>query len=262
MFDLGLGPELKGTWLGDLTFLQRLLICFGGTILASIGIIFVKSGKRFGILPGKLLLRRDKRAPVLYLRSFDFDAFAAKDAIVDHHVITLYGRLPKMNLSTYEGVLAEILKKVGPCIAISDPDSNKKVLGFSRLEFADDVWQCEVQKLMPKAALVLICSGMTHWLQWELKQAAALVVPERLVILITPGTNEDWWQLAEEVFQKHLPRLQATPKDVFGGMITFDRQKNPRYDTFVYYQKDLVSIKNSLSDAFKPIFTRLHVPAD
>jgi hypothetical protein len=245
----------RGAPSGFLPILKQVAIGLGGFILSNVGVSLVRAGKKTRELPADELLTRDQRAPVLYLRSFYFDDVSAEKTITRREVSVPIPPiiLPAMNLSTYEGTLAGILKKIGPCIAVGLPGATRHVLGFSRLELAEDKWQFAVKELMKQAALVLICSGRTSGVQWELEQAAELVAPERLVVLITCGTTEYWWQMADSVFQKKLRRIESAAENVFVGVITFDRYGTPRSDELIYYLKDQASIESSLRDAFKPI---------
>jgi len=244
---------------GLLPILKQVAITLGGFFLSCVGVSLLRAGKKARELPADELLMGDKRAPVLYLRSFYFDDVSAQNIITSRALAIpiLPTILPEMNLSTYEATLAEILKKIGPCIAVGLPGTTQQVLGFSRLELAEDKWQIAVKELMKEAALVLLCSGKTSGVQWELEQAAELVAPEKLVILITSGTTENWWQMADGLFQKKLPRIESSRADVFAGVITFDQHGTPRGDQLIYYPKEHASIENSLKDAFKPVFTRL-----
>lgn len=243
--------------------LKQFAITWAGFILSSAGVRLLRAGKKARERPADELLMRDKRAPVLYLRSFCFDDVSAETTITSSAFgVPLATRLPEIKLSTYEGTLAGILKKIGPCIAVGLPGTTQQVLGFSRLELAEDKWQIAVKELMKEAALVLICSGESSGVRWELEQAAELVAPEKLVILITSNTMQDWWQMADGIFQKQLPRIESAGGDIFVGVVTFDRNGTPRGDQLVYYQKEQASIENSLNDAFKPIFIRLQASID
>jgi hypothetical protein len=255
---LELNAMYKGATPGLLPILKQSVITLSGVVLSIVGASFFRAGKKARNLPAAELLMRDKRAPVLYLRSFYFDDVAAEKTITRREFSgpMLPFVVPEMKLSTYEGILTGILKKIGPCIAVGPPGRARPILGFSRLGLAEDSWQVAVKQLMTEAALVLICSGRTPGVRWELEQAAELIQPEKLVILITSRTTESWWEMADSLFRKKLPRIDSATEYIFSGIITFDQHGTPRGDQLVYYEKEQASIENSLKDAFKPILIR------
>jgi len=108
------------------------------------------------------------RPPVLYLRSFEDDQRGAR----------MKGSL------TEEEHLAKVLSQIGPFLAIGRPGEGLPELGASRIYVGDADWQSTVQKLLETARLVIIRTGRTMGLGWEVEQAVRVLKPEQLVLLV------------------------------------------------------------------------------
>jgi hypothetical protein len=107
-------------------------------------------------------------APVLYLRSFDDDRTAAR----------LRGQ------QTEEESLASVLGQIGPFIAVGRPGEPLPEVGATRMYLADAEWQGKVESLLQTARLVVIRTGRTASLGWEVSRAARLLTPERLLLVV------------------------------------------------------------------------------
>jgi hypothetical protein len=57
-------------------------------------------------------------------------------------------------------------------------------MGASRVYLGDDEWQAAVEKLVQRARLVVIRTGATKGLKWEVERSARLLTPERLILLV------------------------------------------------------------------------------
>lgn len=108
------------------------------------------------------------RPPVVYLRSFDDDERGAR----------IKGEL------TEEEHLGKVLSQLGPFTAVGRPGEPLPAMGAARVYLGDDEWQAAVEKLMERARLVVIRTGRTNGLEWEVERAARLLTPERLVLLV------------------------------------------------------------------------------
>jgi len=97
--------------------------------------------------------KRDPRAPVLFLRSFNDEAEPI-----------LRERGPSL-----ERVLTDSLRPYGPFIGIGRPGELRPV-GAARKYFPDDQWQAAVLKLMDEAALIVVVPGLTAGLDWEMQR--------------------------------------------------------------------------------------------
>lgn len=106
--------------------------------------------------------------PVLYLRSFDDDRRAAR----------IKGAL------TEEEHLRSVVSQIGPFVAIGRPGESLPSVGAMRVYVGDERWQATVEDLLRTAKLVIIRTGGTHGLGWEIERAVRVLPPERLVVLV------------------------------------------------------------------------------
>lgn len=107
-------------------------------------------------------------APVLYLRSFDDDARASR----------IKGEW------TEEEHLRSVLSQLGPVIAVGRPGESVPTTGAARVYLGDSQWQSAVEHMLGVAKLVVIRTGGTRGLHWEVDRAIRLLQPERLVLLV------------------------------------------------------------------------------
>ncbi|HEX8335718.1 MAG TPA: hypothetical protein VF621_03265, partial [Pyrinomonadaceae bacterium] len=124
------------------------------------------SAMRYTTVDARQRLLRDSRPPVLYLRSF-------LEELPDDPL--------RSDLRTDEELLDDVLREVGPFVAVGRPDEPLPPLGASRLYIPDADWQREVEDLMKRARLVVIKPGLAHNLAWEIEQASALASPEKIL---------------------------------------------------------------------------------
>lgn len=90
--------------------------------------------------------RRDRRRPVLFLRSFEDD-----DKI--------------------DGILKNVLRQYGPFIGIGKPGELRPD-GAARTYFSGEAWRPAVVEMMNDAAVLVVVLGLTPGLDWELQQVA------------------------------------------------------------------------------------------
>ena len=124
------------------------------------------SAMRYTTVDGAERLSRDKRRPILYLRSFLEET--PHDPLRD-------------DFRTEEELLDSVLKEVGPMVAIGRPGEPLPPLGASRYYFKDDEWREEVQKLMERAQFIVIKPGLAENLRWEIRTASKLCPPQKLL---------------------------------------------------------------------------------
>ncbi|HET9872481.1 MAG TPA: hypothetical protein VFP89_07795 [Propionibacteriaceae bacterium] len=109
----------------------------------------------------------DRRAPVLFLRSFTDDQVSLTAARVP-----LYLRIldPGIVAHKFEELIVSRCSQLGPVVAIGRPRDVQPPIGAAREYLADQVWQPYVVNLMDQAAAVVVSLSMTEGLAWELDQ--------------------------------------------------------------------------------------------
>jgi hypothetical protein len=241
-----------------------LYFTIGTILLLPLGKATYNLGKKFAALPPEKL--RDARPPILYLRSFMDDPMAAR--IPEKSEANTF--LPSLSLTTEEEVVANILKRVGPCIAIGRPGENLSSLGFSRRYLSNDEWQDVVLESMRKARLVIMRAGNTKGFWWEVKRAREYVEPQLLIFLIPfesqntlslipkSDSYEIFRQEAQEYLGFKLPLFHGTR--VFGsslaGILYFNRNWTPHIVALDQLQGR--TLEKRLTQAFDPILRQIH----
>ena len=171
------GPASENPWLNLGTLAAYLLS-------ARAGLMWIRRGWKYEMPSADALLAADARAPVLYLRSFADDGMTGAGSPGARVWRSIRWHTQVVSV---EQELARVMSRVGPVVAIGRPGDSLPELGAARLYTREDEWRTKVTELMRQARLVVIRTGTTPGLQWEIEQATDLVPPERLVFVSLPG---------------------------------------------------------------------------
>jgi TM2 domain-containing membrane protein YozV len=203
-------------------------------VSARIGFQLIRSGWKYDVVSAEQLLANDSRPPVIYLRSFEADSeivlrppgfWSRATTVLFDYAVTF----------SPEQELAEVLNRVGPVIAIGKPGEPLPELGAARLYVGDADWQTKVIDMMERSRLVVIRTGSTPNLQWEIEQTMARV-PRRQILYVSFGDARKtaaFDQYFEQRFGPVLPtgktfvtpfwmKLMSMGKYVVGKIIYFD----------------------------------------
>jgi hypothetical protein len=195
--------------------IARVLV-FG--VLGSLLFIFFGRARRHEAPSARQLLERDPRPPVLYLRCFRSDQQTRQ----------LLGSL------TEEEQVAEVLQDVGPVIAVGRPGEPLPELGAARFYVEDARWRATVAALLERSALVVLLTGDTEALAWEVERAAAAIPPERLLFLVPRDepVYEAFRARAAPLLGVELPPLPATRTwtGSLAGVVRFEADWTPRLE--------------------------------
>lgn len=187
-----LGLVLTGAGNGDRAAALLLLMLAAGYGLAPATQSFARHRRRQRASKKVEKLAQDRRAPVVYLRSFQDDGSAPP-------VPALFYVLPILHplgaviarLSSYEEILAMQLDSVGPLVALEQPGQSLPELGATRVAAAERNWREMVEALLERSRLVIVRAGDTPNLLWELGRVVQRVPPEKLVIYLQMGREQD-----------------------------------------------------------------------
>ena len=124
-----------------------------------------------------VLLARDQRRPVLYLRSFSDDESTASGSEHERGLM----------LKTTEELLALAFARVGPFVCVGRPGEEMPELGAARLYCPSEDWQASVRKLIERARLIVLHLGSTPGFWWEVEQAVTTVELRQLLFFVPPG---------------------------------------------------------------------------
>ncbi len=137
-----------------------------------LGFFLLVRARRYFQIDADSLLAVDRRSPILFLRSFDDDEkqqFIGSDkALLDFSLETR---------------LSNHFSRFGPFIAIGSPKETVPQIGAARVLLSDEEWQPRVLGWMRKAALIIMYSGKTHWVNWELRQVIENECATRLILM-------------------------------------------------------------------------------
>jgi len=180
--DLPVLKPLLELWWVELTGMALFLIT------AHVGFRLLRSGWKYDVVSAEQLLANDPRLPVVYLRSFEADSeiVLRRDGLWNKAVNILFGYWVTFSP---EQELAEIVTRVGPVIAIGKPGEPLPELGAARLYVGDADWKAKVIDLMARSRLVIIRTGSTPNLEWEIEQAMTRV-PRRQILFVSLGDEK------------------------------------------------------------------------
>ncbi|HSL55995.1 MAG TPA: hypothetical protein VK868_16435 [Pyrinomonadaceae bacterium] len=126
------------------------------------------------------LLSVDPREPILFLRSFEDDektkTVPPTKALIDFSLETR---------------LSNHFRFFGPFIAVGSSEETVTTPGAARVVLSDSEWQDNVLNLIKKSALIVMYSGKTHWVNWELTKVIEAVRVTSLILLIPEVETED-----------------------------------------------------------------------
>jgi hypothetical protein len=114
----------------------------------------------------------DAKAHLLYLRAFRSD--------------------PRMEATTEEEALVDLLRPFGELVAIGRPGERLPTPGAARIYTSDEEWKDVVKRQMQATRLVVIRAAVGENVLWELTQAAKTVDPQKLLILVLKMKAEDY----------------------------------------------------------------------
>jgi hypothetical protein len=161
---------------------QSVRSTIGGTLMGVLMIVglgwllYADSVRRRKALRTQPQADVDERGAVLYLRSFLSDAKSPQ----------LLGKPG----NSFEEDLVTILARVGPVIAVGEPDEELPPLGATRKYFAGD-WHGEVQRLIRSASVVVLRAGLTPGLRWEVESVVHSLWPQRVLLALPDGRDAD-----------------------------------------------------------------------
>lgn len=136
---------------------------------------------------------RERRAPILFLRSF------ADDEIHVERSLSLLtgGRIPLEcplldpkfwgRMVRYEEIIAKALWEIGPVVAIGAPSEEIPQLGAIRSYYADTSWQSKVTELMHRARLILMIPSGSRSVQWEIETLRQSGLMKKVIFMLPPS---------------------------------------------------------------------------
>jgi len=167
---------------------------------------------------------RDRRLPLLYLRSFDQEAntfaYVSREDAEKYSEITSYSRALAFNLTLEQFLAREINRKVGPLIALGNPTDYLQPEGAARTYAADKNWQEYFTDLSSRSAAILMQMGNSGNLNWELVSLRTRGLQDRLFVVTPPQSTMS--QMGQSMFfvvhiANRLKGLQPASWDKFAA---------------------------------------------
>lgn len=219
---------------GSVLVLGGFLLAFLNPLFAVIpvyvGYLLLRRGKKHSVERGQSVLRNDRRAPVVYLRSF-------KDEELESSVVHRFKKLASSdntwlaatvpnNGVQEQDALGYVFRKIGPYIALGRPGEKLPELGSSKLYASNSEWQDRIREFFNNSRLVVFRAGITDSLQWELAEIVSAVTPEKVLMIlpVTEGDYRSFIQWANSIMPKPLPKDFPSSR-----LVKFDDAWTPCY---------------------------------
>lgn len=224
-------------------------------VFSSLGVSLLKQSKYLGQKKGEEVLKKDKRDPILYLRSFVHDPIATK-AVKDFLLARLLWTGPPEDLNTEEEQMKFAVKHFGPFIAIGNPKDTIPKLGVSRIYAESSTWKEIVIDLIKRSQLVILRVGETPGFWWEVKEVLNHKDPEKIMFLL-PDELDKYNELKKK-FENNFSIILPTnykptmiTRQTFGAVLIFDSDMKAH----IIYCKDRGNwyLHNGLKEDFKII---------
>jgi hypothetical protein len=182
-------------------------------------------GKKLNTPTAASALRGDRRAPILWLRSFlDDEAVFVPEA--EGEARAFGGR------RTFEETVVAALARYGPVIAIGRPGEWIPPAGASRLYVGDD-WREVIRGYIARSQKVFLVLAMTKGLSWELEAVLGSQWPTKVVIVLPPISADEMarrWDNFRALVSRRCPWILLppllSPRALFA---LFDHQWHFRY---------------------------------
>lgn len=180
-----------------------------GVGFTAAGVVLVWIARRAATRRSADLLAADKRAPVLYLRSFSDDRVRIRTERWARR--TIFDRFFGPVRERFEQIIAWHLWSFGPVVAIRRPGGFQRSIGAAREELDGDKWKYQIDEWLVSARLVSMTLGRTAGLQWEINRIRELGLHEKLLILFPPVDGRelaDRWRGFQQSWE---PGAATTP---------------------------------------------------
>jgi uncharacterized membrane protein YfcA len=137
--------------------------------------------RRHYVLRADRVLELDNRQPILFLRSFANDK------------VRLWGKgiVGKLRRRTIDEAIKRSAERLGPFIAIANPNTNLPRLGASQTYFSNDTWHNAIARWVQMAQMIVMVAGRTEGIRWELDHIFSNEEQTKLAIFVPPAMRKD-----------------------------------------------------------------------
>lgn len=152
-----------------------------GFVLLIIGGLTAVIGYLVGSKDALKVLEQDKRPPVIYLRSFEYEKSLLLKRIFSY--VLYYGGYWQ-NVYTFEEIMSDIFSAFGPFIALGKPGEKLATPGAARTYVGQDEWQSIIRGWINESNFVIVQAGNTNSLLWEIDILVKRNLPKQTLIYI------------------------------------------------------------------------------
>ncbi len=243
----------------DLPWQLRLCGYFFGLGFLRASVKLFVRGRRIAAPTANEVLVEDARAPILYLRSFTTDSHELSAG-------PKHGFMRAFPDERFEELLVLMFERLGPVIAIADPKASLTDLGAARFHSSDGDWQQKILAQLSQSQLVLIATGSSPGLVWEIEETIKTVLPTRILFVFTEFNERETGRksLAFQTFRDAIGPLlpRGLPNDIGDAIfIRFSSDWEPILvgspaETPLFYRLQSASLEafKATSPAFKVEF--------
>jgi hypothetical protein len=251
---VGLSPGISNVFHLQLPLDQLGYLVMVAIALAGFGVQTLRYGKQLVAKDANAVRAEDPRAPVLYLRPFAIDSIFSRSL----------GSLSSPTRTSQEEDLVEALGDFGPVVAIGRPGENLPTLGAARMYVDDDHWKDRVSDLLAEASIIVLVTGDSPGLLWEVAQTIELEKPSTLILFITnsKSTYAAYVAMTSHLFREPLPPIDHVFKRLgffdrmlgvqIRAMVTFDGNWRPVLKPVSFQWKFWKYTKPTCRGAFTP----------
>jgi hypothetical protein len=178
------------------------LLFFPGIFLGRLGYGLIVAARCLRAPNAARVLARDKRPPILFLRSFEDDG---KGVPVRTSIESW----------SFEQLICRRLRKLGPFVAIGRPGEHLPLPGALRLYVDSANWKEVVTRLIDQSQLVVLSAGTSQGLMWELQTVVSRATPDHLALFVPIRFDKSEvysiWELAAPLVLHFVRRTRGLP---------------------------------------------------
>jgi len=134
-------------------------------------------------------VERDRRPPILFLRSFQDDQVRlAEKSRLRAFVRTVFS--PGLRSRRLDHILIESFSRFGPALALGTPGEKNLPFGAARVYCTHDSWKSKVAEIADRARYVILVADSTPGVEWELSHFLKAPWREKTLFVVAPKSSD------------------------------------------------------------------------
>lgn len=138
------------------------------------------------------VVSKDRRPPVVYLRSFSQEGLPFVYVVGDELKQYTANFMNNYKVSLEQYLSRTITETIGPFVALGNPEDYLAPEGAFRAYASDKEWQNMFCQLAKSAAIILMQTGRSDNLKWELNTIRSAGLHGKLLIITPPARLSGW----------------------------------------------------------------------